>query len=88
MHVHVKLEFVGLGKCFATELANARFFFGVRASHVTVVCRVRSECFSAVAAFERLLTAVLAYVSPQNGGCGKSLNTEGAFVRSLTTVHS
>lgn len=88
MHVDMKLQFVRLRKRLSTVLTHARLFLSVRASHVTIMRRVRGECTLTVLALEWLLSAVLTYVRAQNRRSSESLDAVRTFVRSLAAVNS
>ena len=84
----MKLQFVRLRKRLSTVLTHARLFLSVRASHVTIMRRVRGECTLTVLALEWLLPAVLTYVRAQNRRSSEGLDAVRTFVRSLAAVNS
>lgn len=88
MHVDMKLQFVRLRKSLSAVFTHAWLFLGVRATHVTIMRRVRSERALTMLALEWLLSAVLTYVRAQYRRGSKSLDAVRTFVRSLTAVHS
>lgn len=88
MHVDMEFKFVRLRESFSAVFAHAWLFFGVRASNVAVMRRVRSERTLTMLAFEWLLSAVLTYVRAQYRRGRERLHAVWTFVRPLSAVYS